>query len=121
MIELETETERLVDGTCVVSIAGELNLYTAPRLEQALLGPLSDGTRAVIVDLTKCEFIDSTALGILLGANKQLRKAAGALLLVGVEHNIRKMLEITGLDGMLSIHPSRAAALNVEAARHLAA
>jgi anti-sigma B factor antagonist len=112
MIDLETDTELLGDGTCVVSVAGELDLYTAPRFEEELRAAFSAGPSAVIVDLTKCEFIDSTALGVLMRTKKALAASADALSLVTSDHNIRKIFELTGLDRMFAIHGSRAAAMN---------
>jgi anti-anti-sigma factor len=65
MIDLETKSELLEGGTCVVSVAGVLDMATAPRFKQTLLGALGDVPASVIIDLTECEFIDSSALGIL--------------------------------------------------------
>jgi anti-sigma B factor antagonist len=114
MIDLKTETERLQDGTCVVSIEGELDLYTAAGFEQALWVALSDGAAAVIVDLTNCDFLDSTALDILVSVNKRLGSSAG-ISIVTADRQIRKIFEITGLDRVFAIHPTRAAAMNSRA------
>ena len=73
MIDLETKRELLEDGgTCVVSVAGELDLSTAPRFKRTLLAALDDAPASVIVDLTECEFVDSSALNILIGARQRL-------------------------------------------------
>jgi anti-sigma B factor antagonist len=102
----------LLDGTSVVSVAGELDAYTAALFEQELRATLNDGVEAVVVDLTKCDFIDSTALGVLVGAHKRFGKSNGAFSLVTADSHTRKVLGITGLDRVFAIHPTRAAALN---------
>jgi anti-sigma B factor antagonist len=94
-------------GACVISIAGELDMYTAPRLEQELQGALGTGVTTVVVDLTECELIDARALGILAWAGRQLESATGWLALVIDHRRIRSVFEITGLDAMLEIYPSR--------------
>jgi anti-sigma B factor antagonist len=104
---LTSQTEILDDGTRVVSIRGELDLYTGPHLERAL-----DSASDIVVDLAECTFIDSTALGILLAAKQRLRGSGARLAVVTDDHNIRKVFEITGLDKLFVLHPTRAAALN---------
>jgi anti-sigma B factor antagonist len=112
MIELKTKSELFGDGTYVVSVTGELDLYSAPQLHSELTSLQPRQVRSVIVDLTECQFIDSTALGVLVKANKRLSTANVRLSLVTTDRNIRRIFEITGFDRMLTIHPSRAIAMN---------
>ncbi|MGH9321178.1 MAG: STAS domain-containing protein [Vicinamibacteria bacterium] len=105
-------TLRLDDGTSVVSVAGEVDLYTAPELERELLGAARNGAASLIVDLGECSFIDSTALGVLIEANRRLDGSARSLVLVSDDRNIRKVFEVTGLDRVFTICRSRAEALN---------
>jgi anti-sigma B factor antagonist len=111
-MELRVDTQRLDDGTCVVSVAGEIDLYSAPEFERHLLGAASDGGPALVVDLGECSFIDSTALGLLLEANRRLNGSARSLVLVSDNRNIRKVFEVTGLDRVFTICRSRAEALS---------
>lgn len=104
-------TERLRDGACVVSVAGELDLYTAPEFERQLLGAARKGAAALVVDLLECGFIDSTALGILIKANRCLNGSRTPLTLVIDDRNIRKVFEVMGLDRVFPIYGSRADAL----------
>jgi anti-anti-sigma factor len=114
MIDLETKSELLEDGTCVVSVAGELDMCTAPRFKQTLLSALGNVPASVIIDLTECEFIDSSALGVLIGARERLDGdgLSVGLSIVAPNPTISKVFEITGLDTLFAIHPSRAAAMN---------
>jgi anti-sigma B factor antagonist len=91
----------------VISLAGEVDLYTAPEFKQQLLEVIGQGAKDVIVDFTNTTFIDSTTLGVLVGGVKRLRSNDGQLSLVCGDRNITKIFEITGLDRVFTIHPSR--------------
>jgi anti-sigma B factor antagonist len=110
-MNFEIESERVSDGVYVVSLGGEIDLYTAPEFKQQLIEAVQAGARLIVVDLTATTFIDSTTLGILVGAVKRLRESGGELSLVCRDHNIAKIFEITGLDRVFPIHPSREEAL----------
>lgn len=113
MINLETTSELVEGGTCVVSIAGELDTFTAPQLQQTLLDAFDNAPASVIVDLTECEFIDSAALRVLLGARERIDGGEPVeLSIVTPNPTIRKVFEITGLEAIFAIHASRAAAMN---------
>jgi anti-sigma B factor antagonist len=83
---------------CVVRLAGELDLYNAPTVRQALIDACADMPGRVVVDLSEVEFIDSTALGVLIEARTQLDNRR-AFLLAGA-------LEISGLDRHFTVHNS---------------
>jgi anti-sigma B factor antagonist len=106
------DTELLPDDARVVAIAGELDMYTAPPFEEQILDALDNGTARIVVDLSGCEFLDSTALGILVKARKRLGDQKQRLVLVATDHNIVKIFRITGLDRAFTIVPTRELALN---------
>jgi anti-sigma B factor antagonist len=112
MIDLKVGTEQFSDGTCVISVTGELDMYTSSRFEEQLLDAVEEGPPGVIVDLSGCEFIDSTALGILITANRRLGYPAKRLSLVVSDRNILKTFEMTGLDRVFAIEATLAAAAN---------
>jgi anti-sigma B factor antagonist len=87
----------------VVTLEGEVDLYTAPEFKEALLRGIDDGARHVIVDLSAVTFVDSTALGVLVGGGKRLLNS-GALLIVCSDARIRRILEIAGLAGVFAVH-----------------
>jgi anti-sigma B factor antagonist len=111
LIDLHITTELLGDGSRVIAVAGELDLYTAPQLTPELMAPSSGGRGAVIVDLTECTFLDSTALGVLANAKKAFVPKGVELSLVISDRNILKVFEITGLNRVFTIHPTRAEAV----------
>ena len=110
------QTEQLGDDTYVISLAGEVDLYTAPEFKQQLLQVISDGAKNVIVDFSDTTFIDSTTLGVLVGGVKRLRQNEGQLSLVCSDRNITKIFEITGLDRVFTIHATREEALGTGSA-----
>ena len=105
----------------VLSVRGEIDLFTAPELKQVLAESIEAGRVRIIVDLTDTTFLDSTALGVLIGAVKRLRSRDGALAIVNVDENIAKTFEITGLDQIFTIVPTREEAVDaVDPARDVA-
>lgn len=103
-------TTKEVDGFSVVEVSGELDVYTAPALEDAL-GDLVDARRIdIIVDLTAVTFMDSTGLGLLIKALKWTREHDGSLRIVANSEKILKVFRVTGLDTVLSIHETLAGA-----------
>jgi anti-sigma B factor antagonist len=106
-MNFDIKTEQLRDATYVISLAGEVDLYTAPEFKQQLLEVIGQGGKDVIVDFTDTTFIDSTTLGVLVGGVKRLRTNDGQLSLVCSDRNITKIFEITGLDRVFTIYPSR--------------
>ncbi len=95
----------------MISLGGEVDLYTAPEFKAQLLDVISKGGTQVIVDFTDTTFIDSTTLGVLVGGVKRLRTNDGELSLVCSDRNITKIFEITGLDRVFTIYPTRAEAV----------
>ena len=95
----------------VVAVTGEIDLFTAPELKSTLAEAVEAGHSRIVVDLTETTFLDSTALGVLIGAVKRLRSRGGALAIVNTDTSIAKTFEITGLDQVFTILPSREEAL----------
>ncbi len=91
----------------VVAIRGEIDLFTAPELKQKLTDAIEGGRTRIVVDLSETTFLDSTALGVLIGAVKRLRSRDGALVIVNTDPNIAKTFEITGLDQIFTIVADR--------------
>ncbi len=103
----------MVDGgTHIVSVAGEIDLFTAPEFKQRVSAPIDEGRTHVIVDLTETTFIDSSSLGVLIGAHRRLRRLEGALVIVCSNDSIVKTFRITGLDGVFTIVGTLDEALN---------
>lgn len=93
------------ERTSVVALEGELDLGRAPNLKWALVDSVDAGCRQLVVDLSRVTFMDSTALGVLVGVNRSL--AIGArLAIVCVHANVLKIFELSGMDGSFAIYPT---------------
>lgn len=98
------------DGSAtVLSVKGEIDIATAPELEERLRAATGDGT--LVVDLTEVAFIDSTGLRALLTANEAASDAGSKLVLVVAEGPVTKLFDITGVDRIFEVADSRDAAL----------
>jgi anti-sigma B factor antagonist len=106
-MNFDINTEELGDDAYVVSLSGEVDLYTAPEFKQQLLDVINKGAKEVVVDFSNTTFIDSTTLGVLVGGVKRLRTNEGQLSLVCSDRNITKIFEITGLDRVFTIYSTR--------------
>src|SRR5215216_883354 len=109
--EFSLSQESLDTERHVVAVRGEIDLFTAPELKSALSDAIESGRSRIVVDLTDTTFLDSTALGVLIGAVKRLRSRDGRLTIVNTDPNIAKTFEITGLDQIFTIRGSRDEAL----------
>jgi anti-sigma B factor antagonist len=104
-------SEERRDGSSVVSPWGEVDVATAPALRDRLEQVIESDQGPVVVDLTAVTFIDSTGLGVLIGARKQCDDNGRALRVVMSEPRILKVFEITGLTEFFDVQPSLGPAL----------
>jgi anti-sigma B factor antagonist len=93
-------------GTPVVRFSGEVDLAVAPDVQERLDALIANGAATIVVDLLDATFLDSIALGVLIGALEECRAAGGDLHLVVTEPRVLKVLEITGLSDTFPIHES---------------
>jgi len=94
------------DSTHVVAVTGEIDLFTAPEFKQRMSALIDAGRSRIVVDLTQTTFIDSSSLGVLIGAHRRLKLRGGALLVVCDSEAIAKTFKITGLDGVFTLAAS---------------
>jgi anti-sigma B factor antagonist len=106
------EDRQVDDDTHVVAVTGEIDLFTAPEFKQRVSAPIDAGRTHLVVDLTATTFIDSSSLGVLIGAHRRLRRLNGTLVIVCNSDPIVKTFRITGLDGVFTIVASLDEALN---------
>lgn len=99
----------LEQGVRTISVRGELDLSTAPDLETPLEQALDSGEGAVLIDLSRCEFIDSTGIALIVRAWQRLDsgKNGRALVICSQNDQVRRVLEITGLELSIPVHLTR--------------
>lgn len=108
-MELSLAT-RVIGGYTVVEVRGEVDIHTAASLRERLVEVIDGGADQVVVDLRGVDFLDSTGLGVLIGALKRLRLAGGDLVLVCDSEKLLKVFRITALDRVFALHDTVEAA-----------
>ena len=94
----------------VIAVSGEIDVATAPQLRECLHRVIAQGESTIVLDLLGVTFLDSTALGVLVGALKRCRELGGDLHIVVADPRILKIFEITGLTNVFTIAESLPAA-----------
>lgn len=97
------------NGVQTISVRGELDLSTAPQLEGPLEQTLESGEGSVLIDLSQCEFIDSTGIALIVRAWQRLDSGENgrALVICSQNDQVRRVLEITGLELSIPVHLTR--------------
>jgi anti-sigma B factor antagonist len=105
------------DGTEVVDVEGEIDIYTAPRLRELLTDLVSKNHYQIVVNLEKVGFLDSTGLAVLVGGLKRVRAHDGSLDLVCTREQVLKIFRITGLTEVFGIYETADQAIAAEKER----
>jgi len=109
----EVKVGDLAQGVRTISVRGELDLSTAPELEGPLDQALESDEGSVLIDLSQCEFIDSTGIALIVRAWQRLNSGENgrALVICSQNDQVRRVLEITGLELSIPVHTTRDEAL----------
>ncbi len=111
-------SEEVVDGAelVVLAVSGELDYQSSPDLGERIASHIATGSRRLVLDISDVTFIDSTAIGVLIGAVAKLRHLGGGSLAVvcaGENENVLKIFDIAGVESLITLHTSRAEARSV--------
>ncbi len=110
-MDQEFRIEEQVDAVPpVIAVSGEIDVATAPQLRECLHRVIAQGESTIVLDLLEVTFLDSTALGVLVGGLKRCRELGGDLHIVVADPRIVKIFEITGLTNVFTIVDSLQAA-----------
>jgi anti-sigma B factor antagonist len=107
--EVDITVEPLSQGGSVVRVAGELDLATNERLEAAVEG--AGPADPLVIDLTGCTFLDSSAVRVLMSTARSAQAAGGNLSLVVSDPGLLRLLEIAAVDTVIPVHATIADAL----------
>jgi anti-sigma B factor antagonist len=110
-VEFAAWEEPVDETTQIVAVRGEVDIFTAPEFKSLIAGAIEAGRDTIVVDLAEATFIDSSSLGVLISAHRRLGLRDGRLIIACEVPEVRKTFTITGLDGVLEIVDTRAAAL----------
>jgi anti-anti-sigma factor len=108
--------EELEDGIRAFTVRGELDMNTAPELENGLEGVVTGEGARVVIDLTECDFIDSTGIALIVRSWQRLDSGGegagrGRLVLCCENTQVMRLLRITGVESSISVHAQRDGAL----------
>ncbi len=93
-----------------VEVSGEIDVYTSPKVKDTIGDLIDRGHYLLVIDLEHVRYIDSTGLGVLIGALKRVREFGGSVALVCTNPQIKKIFDITGLVKIFGIYDSEASA-----------
>lgn len=110
-MNLKMNIRPIDEQASIVDLQGEVDVYTAPQLKQQIITMLDSGVKHIVVNLADVEYLDSTALGVLIGGLKRLREREGTLDLICPNPRIKRIFEITGLDKIFDMYTTEAEAL----------
>lgn len=108
-VEFGVIRHELDDRTSLISVEGELDLSSAPELKWTLLDALDAGHDQLILDLSRSTFMDSTALGVLIGVNRSLE--GGRMAIACARRDVLHIFELSGLDSAFAIFATLGEAL----------
>ena len=108
----EVQVEDAGEDLAILVVGGEVDFEVSPQLKARLMKTIKAGRRRLVLDLSDVTFIDSTAIGVIAGAVEKLDEAGGGSLAIVCTHDkVMQIFEITGLDSVITVHPSREEAL----------
>ncbi len=110
-MNLKVSPRSCAGGVQALDLEGEVDVYTAPALRQAIMDQVENGAKHLLIDLTRVEYLDSTGLGILIGGVKRLKEQGGSLRLVGPSARITRIFDITGLNKIFDVYATEQDAL----------
>jgi anti-sigma B factor antagonist len=110
ILDIKVHVRESDDDAYVVELGGEIDVYTSPKVKDAITELIDQGHYNLVIDLEKVRYIDSTGLGVLIGGLKRVREHGGTVNLVCTNPQIKKIFDITGLVKIFGIFDDEAAA-----------
>ncbi|MBM9464108.1 STAS domain-containing protein [Aeromicrobium sp. YIM 150415] len=111
-----TLTERPAPPHHIIAVEGEIDVYTAPKFREAVVAAIDAGHTRLVVDIENVAFLDSTGLGVLVGALKRVRAEDGSLDIICTSDRLLRIFSITGLDKVFGLHESYEALAQADSA-----
>lgn len=102
-IDITVDTRKAGDWM-VIDVAGEVDVFTAPKLRERIIGLLGEGASRIVINLEKVAFMDSTGLGVLVGGLKRVKERDGELALAAPQATVQRVLGVTGLNTVFPVH-----------------
>ena len=103
-MDIKVQVKESDGDAYVVELNGEIDVYTSPKVKDAIGELIDEGHYNLVINLEKVRYIDSTGLGVLIGGLKRVREYGGTVHLVCTNPQIKKIFEITGLVKIFGIY-----------------
>ena len=103
--------DKQVDGVTIITLAGSIDAMTAPKITEFIQGHIAKGNTKLVADLSSVDYTSSAGLRVLLGAIKETRAQSGDLRLTGVQHDVLKVLNLSGFTNILKMFDNLDAAI----------
>lgn len=87
----------------ILNVSGEIDAYTAPQLKESFASIIEKENKEIIVDLEKVTYMDSTGLGVFIGALKSAKEKNSQLKLINIQDRVYRLFQITGLDDIMDL------------------
>jgi anti-sigma B factor antagonist len=104
MGNFDVSDDRLEGDVRVLRIVGELDFDAAPMFKRRIVSQIDAGNRHLVIDLSEVSFIDSTAIGVLVGAIKRAHAAGGSLAVVCDNDDVRGIFEAVGIENVIPLY-----------------
>jgi len=103
-LDIKVNTRQINDSIHLVEVQGEIDVYTSPRVKETVNELIEGGKYNFAINLEGVRYIDSTGLGVLIGALKKVREHNGRIVLICTNPQIKKIFNITGLIKIFEIY-----------------
>ena len=110
-LDIKVNTRQLSEGVYAVEVQGEIDVYTSPRVKETINELIEGSHYNFVINLEGVRYIDSTGLGVLIGALKKVREHNGRIVLICTNPQIKKIFNITGLIKIFEIYKDEEEAL----------
>jgi anti-sigma B factor antagonist len=108
---LQISSRREGNDSAVLSLQGEVDVSNSELVKNAAVSLLADNVQRLLVDLSHTEYLDSAGLGVLVGLLKRVNESARSLVIVGARPQVKRVFEITRLNGIFAMRDDLASAL----------
>ena len=110
-MDIKVDTRQVEDNISIIEVQGEIDVYTSSWVKEAVADFIQKGNYNIIINLEEVRYIDSTGLGVLIGALKRVREKDGTISLICTNPQIKKIFNITGLVKIFQIYKSEEEAI----------
>jgi stage II sporulation protein AA (anti-sigma F factor antagonist) len=101
----------MVDGVCVVSLRGEIDLDVKDQISRALLSGSESTPTRIVADLSGVTFLDSSGINVFIATYRHVSGAGGWLRIAGAQPSVLRVLQLVGVDTIIDCHPTTEQAL----------